>query len=39
MDNSTEWKVYAVMAGFWIIVLTVAVVPVDIWKSLSGGLV
>ena len=37
--DKTEWKVYAVMAGFWIIVLTVAVVPVDNWGILSGGLV
>ncbi len=37
--NKTEWKVYAVMAGFWIVVLTLAIVPIDAWKALSGGLV
>ena len=37
--NKTASKVYAVMAGFWIVVVTLAIVPIDTWKSLSGGLI
>ena len=38
MDN-TNWKAVAVVAGIWIITLTLAIVPWDNWGILSGGLV
>ena len=37
--DKTEWKVYAVIAGIWIVVVTLAIVPFDNWSILSGGLV
>tara|TARA_B110000495_G_C22968390_1_gene568146 strand:- start:611 stop:739 length:129 start_codon:yes stop_codon:yes gene_type:complete len=42
MDNTeskTEWKALAVVAGIWIVTLTLAIVPFDNWGILSGGLV
>jgi len=38
MDN-TNWKAVAVVAGIWIITLTLAIVPWDNCGILSGGLV
>ena len=37
--DKTEWKALAVVAGIWIVTLTLAIVPFDNWGILSGGLV
>ena len=36
--DKTQWKAVAVIAGIWIVVITLAVVPFYNWKALSGGL-
>ena len=36
--DKTQWKAVAVIAGIWIVVITLAVVPFVNWKALSGGL-
>lgn len=38
-EAKTEWKAVAVIAGIWIVVLTLAIVPWDNWGILSGGLI
>lgn len=38
-EAKTEWKAVAVIAGIWIVVLTLAIVPWDNWGILSGGIV
>ena len=38
MDD-TQWRAVAVIAGIWIVTLTLAIVPFDNWGILSGGLV
>lgn len=38
-QTKTEWKAVAVIAGIWIVVFTLAIVPFDNWGILSGGLV
>ena len=38
-EDRTEWKAIAVVAGIWIITLTLAIVPWDNWGILSGGIV
>ena len=37
--DKTEWKALAVVAGIWIVTLTLATVPFDNWGILSGGLI
>tara|TARA_B110000908_G_scaffold2866_1_gene3930 strand:+ start:797 stop:913 length:117 start_codon:yes stop_codon:yes gene_type:complete len=37
--DKTEWKALAVVAGIWILTLTLAIVPWDNYGILSGGLV
>tara|TARA_B100000767_G_scaffold125166_1_gene119298 strand:- start:618 stop:740 length:123 start_codon:yes stop_codon:yes gene_type:complete len=32
----TEWKALAVVAGIWIVTLTLAIVPWDNWGILGG---
>lgn len=39
MMDKTQWQAIAVIAGIWIVVLTLAIVPYlfDNWCILSGG--
>jgi hypothetical protein len=37
--DKTQWKAVAVIAGIWIVVITLAVVPFVNWGILSGGLI
>ena len=37
--DKTEWKAIAVIAGIWIVTITLATVPFDNWGILSGGLI
>ena len=37
--DKTEWKALAVVAGIWIVTLTLAILPWDNYGILSGGLV
>ena len=36
--DKTQWHAIAVIAGIWIVVFTLAIVPFDNWGILSGGL-
>ena len=38
-EAKTEWKAIAVIAGIWIVTITLAVVPFENWGILSGGLI
>ena len=35
-QTKTEWKAVAVIAGIWIVTITLAVVPFDNWGILGG---
>jgi hypothetical protein len=37
--DKTEWKALAVVAGVWIVTLTLAILPWDNYGILSGGVV
>jgi hypothetical protein len=37
--DKTQWHAIAAIAGIWIVVFTLAIVPFDNWGILSGGLV
>jgi len=38
-EAKTEWKAIAVVAGIWIVTLTLAILPWDNYGILSGGVV
>ena len=37
--DKTDWKALAVVAGIWIVTLTLAILPWDNYGILSGGLI